>query len=240
MICTYCHNPITGNAKFCEHCGSAVEYGVRPNQKNRMGMAKVALAFMLFLSFFFDWFTLFLSYIISSSLLLVDIILLFGGIIRIILYILYIKAFKARTWEIVIFIGMMILSFILPFMHISSYYVDFAFTILSTLFIIIFFSLRIRTDRFIWILIIGYFIKGITSITSPFLYKLLPYYVQNYNFIRSFKTFFLLIRAYSNIGSFFLLMYGCTIILRLINNKRLGYWLGRRLKKWFVLIAWNR
>jgi hypothetical protein len=225
MICSYCHSPISDGARYCEHCGAFAMPEEPFNQKNKMMM--VILVLFISLNFLFTWLTFISGNIIPSTRYTDSFnkgVFLLGDFSLIIIYLLYMKIFKAKIWEKVIFFVLIIFLFwpiaywFFPnfYNRIMSVFLSPFFVISSTLFLTIFFILRLRTNRFLWLLITGHFINGFTSITGILIFQHYPIYFQSYVELRKF---FILIQVYENIGSIFLLMFAVTVFVQLINSK---------------------
>jgi hypothetical protein len=236
MICNYCHQHINEGGRFCEHCGKAIEYGSVSDQQTQKSM--LPLAIVIFLNVLFEWINIFYSYFapykIRSRFNSV-ILILAVGIVKVILYLMYIRSFKARIWEKVIFYiiiflnSLLILAYTIIFLqlHDASYFltmlastqllvtVNKFFLLLADVFLIIFFSFRLKNNRLLWLMVTGYIFYIVTIYSA----NLFGYYL--YRIVGEPTLVRIMSILYIESGSFLMLVFAGVTIIRLRYNKRM-------------------
>jgi hypothetical protein len=196
-----------------------------------------ALAMVLILDFLLNWGSLFFN-IASVQYLIItpgdhrsfyhlygsisNVILLLILLGKITLDLLYMSAFKARKWEKVLFVLIIVWSVIyrltnwLFHKNIISLlsYLNLGFMILSIVFLTVFFSLRVRKNCFLLLLITGYIISFVTNLFSEKLYHFFNFAFEDYKIAFFFNTLI------ENLGSFFLLAFAFSVIFELRGYKK--------------------
>jgi hypothetical protein len=216
---------VVRDAENVEQCLKTVDEDSRLRKKERMTLALVIFLYFLiiWLSFFLNYVTYFISrsrYIYHFQYLLgkYGVFSLLGNVGTITVYILYMKLFKAKFWELIIFTFFITILYIWPFTVLYNPYHEWFVVIPLTNFLTIFLGLRLRKNGFLWLLIMGHIIDGITAI--------LPFYLfTHYFFTRhpldELRIVFTKINVLERIGSFFFLAFVVAVFIKSIKNKRI-------------------
>lgn len=238
MICTN-QNKIKNNSPYCESLGETFENDDRVDKRNRKIM--FVLVYVILFNIIFELFYLSINFFILNKWIssptnfpFINNLFIYSiNAGQIILYILYMKGFKAKKWEKIIFYILIFTVFVLyssePFLFSASpligFYsyqiadlfnkIKFVFIVSTSVFFSIFFGSRLKTNHCLWLLIASCAIEIVPFFTREYI---------EYSLFLRFKEFpivFILSLLYSKIGSFFLLAFASTVLFKLIKNKRL-------------------